>query len=48
MGNGSKASDDLSEVEATVRFDATLKRMLATPHKPHQPIKKKVKESQPK
>jgi len=39
-----KADEQLSEAEAERRFKATLKRMLATPHKPHaKPKAKKTK-----
>ena len=40
--------DTYSEAETVARREAALKRMLATPHKPHQPTKTKGKESQPK
>jgi hypothetical protein len=38
-----KSDDDYSEQETTKRRDAALKRMLATPHKPHKPLRKKAK-----
>jgi hypothetical protein len=34
-------SDQYSEKETTERREAALKRMLSTPHKPHEPIGKK-------
>jgi hypothetical protein len=37
----SKQSDDqYTERETVLRREAALKRMLATPHKPHKPAKK--------
>jgi len=39
-----KESDEkFNPKETQERFDATLKRMLTTPHKPHKPLKKKRK-----
>jgi hypothetical protein len=39
-----KQSDDsFSEQETIARREAALKRLLTTPHKPHQPIGKKPK-----
>jgi hypothetical protein len=39
-----KQSDDsFSEQETIARREAALKRMLATPHKPHEPVGKKPK-----
>ncbi len=35
------ASDTYSEAETVRRSEAALKRMLATPHKVHAPLKKK-------
>lgn len=37
-----KDSDSYSEREAAERREAALKRMLATPHKPHKPIGRKA------
>jgi hypothetical protein len=34
-----KESDDYSEEETIARREAALKRMLATPHKPHSGVK---------
>lgn len=42
------SDDTYSEAETVARREAALKRMLETPHKPHEPIKRKAKESQPK
>ena len=42
-------SDELSEAETARRREAAIKRMLATPHKPHaKPKGKKKKRSQKK
>jgi hypothetical protein len=38
-----KQSDQYSETETVRRREDALKRMLATPHKPHRPIEKKAK-----
>ena len=40
--------DTYPDAEADARREATLKQMLRTPHKPHQPTKRKPKESQGK
>jgi len=37
--------DTYSEAETVARREAALKTMLATPHKPHEPIGKKRAES---
>lgn len=37
------SDDKLSEAETVKRSEAALKRMLATPHKPHAPLKAKPK-----
>jgi hypothetical protein len=45
-----KGSDEkLSPKETQQRFDATLKRMLTTPHKPHKPLRnrKRSKKAKP-
>lgn len=41
-------SDTYSEAETDARREATLKRMLATPPKPHKASKVGRRESQPK
>jgi hypothetical protein len=41
-------SETYSEVETVARREAALKRLLATPHKPHKAIKGKRVESQSK
>ena len=33
-----KQGETYSEAETEARAEATLKRMLATPHKPHKPL----------
>ena len=46
MPNADQKQDDTySEAETAARAEATLKRMLATPHKPHSASKGKRKES---
>ena len=40
--------DTFSEAETVARREAALKRMLATPHKPHKASRGKPKESQSK
>ena len=42
-----KPDDTYSEAETVARREAALKRMLATPHKPHKASPAKPKESQP-
>ena len=37
------SNDSFSEQETIARREAALKRMLTTPHKPHQPVGKKPK-----
>ena len=48
MVSPASLDDTYSEAETAARREAALKRMLATPHKPHQPIRKKAAESQSK
>ncbi|MEQ1883290.1 MAG: hypothetical protein ABL878_20235 [Burkholderiales bacterium] len=36
-------SDTYTEAETEARREAALKRMLATPHKPHEPLKPRRK-----
>jgi hypothetical protein len=45
----SKPSDTetYSEAETDARREAALKRMLATPHKPHKPIGRREKKKPP-
>jgi hypothetical protein len=38
-----RASETYGEAETIERREAALKRMLATPHKPHKPLGKKQK-----
>jgi hypothetical protein len=38
-----RTSDTYSEQETVRRADAALKRMFATPHQPHKPLRKKQK-----
>jgi hypothetical protein len=42
------ANDTYSEAETEARREAALKRMLATPHKPHKASRGKRQESQSK
>jgi len=42
-----KLDDTYSEAETKARAEAALKRMLATPHKPHKDSKVGSRESQP-
>ena len=44
----SNNDDTYSEAETVARREAALKRALATPHKPHRPIKGKRVESHSK
>jgi hypothetical protein len=37
--------DTYSEAETVARREAALRQMLATPHKPHEPIGKRRRES---
>ena len=47
MSDPNKNGDTYSEAETAARREAALQRMLATPHRPHQPIgKRKRVESQ--
>jgi hypothetical protein len=43
-----KSSDQYNESEAAERRDATIKRMIAMPPKPHSEMKVGKKESKPK
>jgi hypothetical protein len=38
---GEKDIETYSEEETVARREAAMKRMLATPHKPHKPLKKR-------
>jgi hypothetical protein len=38
-----QSEDSFSERETIARREAALRRMLATPHKPHKPLKTKSK-----
>lgn len=40
MTKPTNEDDAYSETEARARAEAALKRMLATPHKPHEKLKK--------
>ena len=48
MSRANSEEDTCSELETVARMDATLKRMLATPHKPHKDSKVGRRESQSK
>ena len=48
MTKDSTESETYSDAETKARAEATLKRMLATPHKPHKASKVKAKESRSK
>jgi hypothetical protein len=41
MAGTGQESDSYSKAETERRAEATLRRMLATPHKPHEPLKGK-------
>jgi hypothetical protein len=45
---GKQQGDEFSEAETVRRREAALKRMLATPHKPHKPIGKRKTSPKPK
>lgn len=45
MPNSDPESDTYSNAETEARREAALKRMLATPHKPHEASKGRRKES---
>ena len=45
MSNDQKIDDTYSKAKTEVRREAALKRMLKTPHKPHETSKGKRKES---
>jgi len=48
MPKTNQKSETYSEAETEARREAALKRMLATPHKPHKDSKVKGRESQSK
>ena len=48
MSSTDQNEDAYSEAETAARAEATLKRMLATPHKPHKDSKVGRRESQSK
>lgn len=47
-GAKQKQDDTYTDAETAVRREALLKKVLATPPKPHEPSKDKAKESRPK
>lgn len=48
MDKSDKPDDTYSEAETVARREAALKKMLATPHKPHEASKKGARESRKK
>jgi hypothetical protein len=48
--NGDIVDETYSEAETVARREAALRNMLATPHKPHEPIgkRKRVESGKPK